>query len=684
MADLLLEIGFEEFPPSFIRPAAEYIEKRFLDTMREERIPAGKSTLYFTNSRIAFLADGIPEVQPDLKEKVQGPPARIAIGPDGSLTKAGEAFMKKNSLSTYEIESGIKGDVLTGWKEEKGREIKDILLETLSSTLTTIPFKKSMRWGDCDLHFARPLRWITMLVGGEAVSHNFHGISFSSTSFGHRFLSPEAVSVTTQNYVEKMTECRVIVDFDERVKIIEDEVEKTIQNLDGREEIDPYLLKEVANIVEYPHAIVGTIPDEFMKLPPELITKVLKSDQRYFTIYEKNENRLLPKFVSILNNIPEKDEVVVKGNEKVVAARLADAAFYYDDDLSKKFQDFTETLRGVLFQKDLGSYFDKVSRISRIAEFIATRYFNLDEKEVERVKSTSMLIKNDLLTGVVFEFPDLQGIMGRYYANNAGLDEEIAAVMEEHYYPKAMGDELPTSVLGRVVAMADRVDTIAGGFMAGMKPTGSKDKFAIRRNAITLIALANADETSFNLEEVLGFACELVSSHNSGLKADLKEILEFMKQRYNAVLQFDTPVIQAAVEAEYLHPFDVKRRAEAINILKDEKDILDMAQLLKRSSNILKKSGNIEGDVDIALFKEEDENKLFDCVSTVENSLIKVNDNLEAAREIVKIKPVLDTFFDNVLVMDKDEKIMNNRLLLIKRVVELVKNKIGDISYLNI
>jgi len=300
----------------------------------------------------------------------------------------------------------------------------------------------------------------------------------------------------------------------------------------------------VTDMVEYPHVIVGTIPEKYSHLPAELITKVLKKDQRYFVLCEQGEKTVVKKFASVLNNIPTDDSVVVKGNEKVVSARLADAAFYFTDDLEKDFHGLKEKLREVLFQKDLGTYHDKIVRIGKIAEFAAQKFFKADKSQNEKIKTASEMIKNDLVTGVVFEFPDLQGIMGRYYAEHAGFDPEISKAVYEHYLPVNAGDLLPSTLTGTVLSIADKVDTITGGFMVGMKPTGSKDKFAIRRNAISLLTLAVENEkASINLRELFEFSGRLILEHNGKLKLDVNEIMEFMTARYNVVLNFETPVI---------------------------------------------------------------------------------------------------------------------------------------------
>ncbi|HDT11336.1 MAG TPA: glycine--tRNA ligase subunit beta, partial [bacterium] len=451
------------------------------------------------------------------------------------------------------------------------------------------------------------------------------------------------------------------------------------------DKIDAKVMNEVADMTEYPHPVTGTIPSKYRDLPPELITKVLHKDQRYFTLTEKGSGKLFPVFISVLNNVPTDDAVVVKGNEKVVSGRLADAAFYYGDDLKKDFEALNEKLKEMLFQKDLGTYHDKIERISKIALFIAGKYFKAEKEMLEKIEKAAGMIKNDLVTGVVFEFPDLQGVMGRYYAAAAGFDSEISSVMEEHYWPVNAGDKHPSTITGKILSLADKADTIVGGFMAGMKPTGSKDKFAIRRNSIGFLSVASASEEYLvNMMEVFDFTATLISEFNPALKYDRNELHDFMTARYQALLDMDTPVVQAAAGAGSEIPFLVKKRAATIERLLKDRDIFDLAQLYKRGCNILKKQDVPDGDPDPALFEQDEEIKLNDAVNNVCQEIVNFTDNLDIALKIITIKSVLDLFFDNVFVMSEDMSLKNNRLKLIRKVTDLVREQIGDISYLNI
>ena len=687
MSDLLFEIGFEEFPPSFIRPAAEHLRSQMVEKMTAARIAPATVEVFSTCSRIALKLGGFPSTQPELREKVQGAPKKVALTAEGKLGKAGEAFLKKYNITEYTFEQSAdgKGELITGWHVEPGRPSQDIVVAALEELLGTMPFPKSMRWGDGDLSFARPIRWLLCLIDDRPVERSFHGIAYAKTSFGHRFMAPGAVPVTFGTYVGALEKTSVIVEHEKRALFIRAEVQRIARDLKGNETLDEELVEEVASMTEFPVAVVGAIPAKYGDLPPELITLVLKENQRYFTIYRADRHELLPQFISFLNNAPTDPQVVVKGCEKVVAARLSDAAFYYYDDRKKDFAGLTEKLSGMMFQKELGSYRDKVGRTAKLAKFIGERYFGLDAKEAEAASKAALLIKNDLITGVVFEFPELQGTMGRYYAANAGYDAVTAQALEEHYLPRFSGDRLPDTVMGAVLALADKTDTIVGGFMAGMKPTGAKDKFAIRRNAIGLLQIAVERGIALDLDELFAHAAGLVTAHNAKLKLDAADLADFMKQRYYAIFPYDTPVVKSAVEAGCRVPAEVKRRVTTIAKLVEEKDILEMVQLYKRSGNILKNAKEGEGaHIDEKKLTAAEEKELFAALTKVKKEIATTKDDLAAAHAIISLKPLIDRFFDKVLVMDEDPAVRGNRIALIRDIVTLVTARIGDISWLSI
>jgi glycyl-tRNA synthetase beta chain len=681
MSDFIFEIGYEEFPASFILPFVSQLKEKILSELEKQRVTVGNCKEFSTCSRTALVCTGLPEKQPDIREKVTGAPKKVALNADGTLSKAGEAFLAKNKITDYFFENSEKGEVIAGFVEEKGKELAEVITPVVKAALHAANFKKSMCWADNSFAFARPIRWILLSIDGKPVEDDFEGIKFSKTSFGHRFLSNGALQVNAQNYYEVLEAHYIFADRDKRRGYIKSEVLNKAAELGLVANIDEALLDEVTDMVEYPHVVIGNIPEKYKNLPVELVVKVLKKDQRYFTLSDKNSQVI--KFASVLNNIPREDSLVIEGNEKVVSARLSDAAFYFNDDLAKDFASFGERLKGVLFQKDLGTYSEKVERICRIASFIAEKCFTLDVAAKERLLKAGSMIKNDLVTGVVFEFPDLQGIMGRYYARHAGFESDVCEAMYEHYLPINAGDELPKTEIGTILSMGDKIDTIVGGFMAGMKPSGSKDKFAIRRNAIGFLTVAQ--NYSLNIREVVGFVWDLISPRIKNAKDEMKqEIIDFIVARYNGVLSFDTPVIQAATARDAEFPKVVAKRAETIARLLKESGISELVQLYKRGCNILKKQEFSVGTVNESLFEQDEEKNLFAEVVKVENEIKNMHDNFEIAMKILSLKPALDAFFDAVFVMHDNAEIRTNRMNLIGKVTSLVAENIGEISFLNI
>ncbi|MBP5407195.1 glycine--tRNA ligase subunit beta [bacterium] len=681
MSDFIFEIGYEEFPASFILPFVSQLKEKVLSELEKQRVTVGNCKEFSTCSRTALVCTGLPEKQPDIREKVTGAPKKVALNADGTLSKAGEAFLAKNKITDYFFENSEKGEVITGFVEEKGKSLEEVIAPVVKAALHAANFKKSMRWAENTFAFARPIRWILLSIDGKPVEDDFEGIKFSKTSFGHRFLSNGALDVNASNYYEILTAHYIMADRTERKEFIRSEVAKKAEELGLVANIDEALLDEVTDMVEYPHVVIGNIPEKYKNLPVELVVKVLKKDQRYFTLSDKNSQVI--KFASVLNNIPREDSLVIEGNEKVVSARLSDAAFYFNDDLAKDFASFGERLKGVLFQKDLGTYSEKVERICKIAAFIAGKCFTLDAAAKERLLKAGSMIKNDLVTGVVFEFPDLQGIMGRYYALHAGFEKDVCEAMYEHYLPINAGDELPKTEIGTILSMSDKIDTIVGGFMAGMKPSGSKDKFAIRRNAIGFLTVAQ--NYALDIREVVEFAWNLIVPRIKNAKDEMKqEIIDFIVARYNAVLSFDTPVIQAATARDAEFPKVVAKRAETISRLLKESGISKLVQLYKRGCNILKKQEFSVGTVNEALFEQDEEKNLFAEVVKVENEIKNMHDNFEIAMKILSLKPALDAFFDAVFVMHDNAGIRTNRMNLIGKVTNLVAENIGEISFLNI
>ncbi len=688
MSDFLIEIRYEELPPSYIKIFSSHMMTQLEKKISDENVKRGQIKLMHTCSRLALKGSGFPEKQPDTEKTIFGPPEHIATDEKGNLTKAGESFCRQNGLNSSEcsfVEKGKKGRVISGVKKTEGKYLEDILFEFLQESLLSVPFPRTMRWSNHEMFFARPLKNILLFVNDKPVMKKIQHITFSELSRGHRFLSPEAFRPVTDEYEDELEKRKVIVNHKQRKEFIRNKIMDISNNLGASGCIDEELLEDVTSMTEYPHVIKGSIPESYMTLPPELVTKVLKKDQRYFSLLNSDQKTLKPNFISILNTVPEDENLVVKGNEKVVNARLSDAEFYYRDDLDSDFKKYTEKLREVTYHKKLGSYFQKTVRIRSLAKYIAKKYFNLTKEEKSELENAAMLLKNDLLTGVVSEFPDLQGIMGRYYALNSGIPETTAIAIEDHYRPAFKDDKLPRNKTGTILSIAEKTDTIVGGFMAGMKPTGSKDKFAIRRNALGMLETART-MSGLNIIEIIKKASELIKKDNGSLKNMDEEITSFMKKRYFGLFDVEKPVVQSAASGSFAFPEKVATRVNVIsNLIESGSEINNMALLFKRCKNIIEKSDDsIPEKINPDFFEDNEETELFNCIAQTEKFIEKKSDNIEIAREIIKIKPLLDNFFDNVMVMTENPDKRRNRLAMTKKVTEIVREHIGDISYLNI
>lgn len=688
MSDFLIEICYEELPPSYIKIFSSHIMTHLKKTLSEENVDSGQLKIMHTCSRLAVKGRRFPEKQPDTEKTIFGPPEHIAIDEKGTFTKAGESFCRQNDLNPSDcsfVKKGKKGRVISGVKKIEGKHFEEILFEFLQKSLLSVPFPRTMRWANYNMLFARPLKRILLFVNDKAVVKKIEHITFSEMSRGHRFLSPEAFRPVINEYESELENRKVIVNHEKRKKFIRKRILEISDKLGASKCIDEELLEDVTAMTEYPYVIEGSIPERYMTLPPELVKKVLKKDQRYFSLMSSDKKTLKPNFVSILNTVPEDENLVAHGNEKVVNARLSDAEFYYHDDLNSNFRKYTEKLREVTYHKKLGSYFDKIERIRSLAKYIAEKYFHLTEKESSELENAATLLKNDLLSGVVSEFPDLQGIMGRYYALNSGISKTSATAIEDHYRPAFKDDKLPRNKIGTILSLADKADTITGGFMAGMKPTGSKDKFAIRRNALGILEIARSI-SELDIIKIINEASVLIKKDNESLKRMDEEIADFMKKRYFGLFDVEKPVVQSATETDFSVPHKVETRVRVIsNLIEAGSDINNMALLFKRCKNILEKAtDNIPEKVNPDFFEDTEETELFTRIKQTEKFIEKKSDNIEIAKEIIKIKPLLDDFFDNVMVMTESSDKRKNRLAIMKKVTEIVREYIGDISYLNI
>lgn len=698
MATFLLEVGTEELPADFVDESLEQWRSRIPQSLTEHYLNPESVEFYGTPRRLAVLIWGLPERQPDQEEEIKGPPAQAAFK-DGKPTKAAEGFAQKQgvALSDLEIRTTEKGDFVFAQKRIVGRPTTEILTQLVPEWITGLEGRRFMRWADGDLRFPRPIRWIVTLLDSQVLPielvNGSQGCRSDRFSQGHRVLHPNPVEIThAEEYVRLLDGAFVQVNVEKRRNLIERQAEEAATQAGGVAVINPDLLEEVTNLVEYPTAVVGKFDAEFLELPPEVITTEMESHQRYFPVLQQaGSPELLPYFITVSNGDPEKAGIIATGNERVIRARLSDGKFFFDADRAQPLESYLPKLETVTFQADLGSVRAKVDRICAVADRIAKQ---LQVKNSQAILRAALLCKADLVTQMVGEFPELQGVMGEKYARTSGESEAVATAIFEHYLPKGAGDKLPKTLAGQVVGIADRLDTLVSIFGLGMLPSGSSDPFALRRAANAIVNITWSANLPLNLydllEQVTGDFAQSFAQVMKLSLADLRQQLQdFFLQRIRTLLQEDREVDYDLVNAvlgendpEYTERalkdlLDVRDRALFLQSIRHDGTLATIYETVNRSSRLA-----AQGDLDTvsldpaplvkpALFKQPSEQAFFDA-------LVKLVPQTQAARaernygKLVKAlaanASTVSSFFDgsqSVLVMDSDPDIRRNRLNLL-------------------
>ncbi|MBE9214130.1 glycine--tRNA ligase subunit beta [Plectonema cf. radiosum LEGE 06105] len=696
MANFLLEVGTEELPASFLSGAIAQWKQRIPLSLQENFLDNDTVEVYGTPRRLAVLIKGLPQKQADREEEIKGPPAKAAFK-DGTLTKAAEGFANRQGVdvSALEVRSTDKGDFVFVKKSIAGRTTADILTEIIPEWIFKLEGKRLMRWSDGDLRFSRPIRWLVALLDEKVlpieIENNSQVVKSGNTSRGHRVLHPNDVTITqATDYLSTLNSAFVVADVETRVNIITQQVQNAAQKLNGYAQIYPDLLEEVTNLVEYPTAVVGNFEPEFLELPPEVITTVMVSHQKYFPVFKaENSQELLPYFVTVSNGDPEKSDMIAKGNERVIRARLSDGRYFYDKDIKQPLYSFLPQLETVTFQEDLGSLRQKVDRICTVAQRIYQQ-LNLASPQQEYIQRAALLCKADLVTSMVYEFPELQGIMGQKYALKSQESPVVADAIFEHYLPRGADDILPQSLTGRVVALADRIDTLVSIFSLGMIPTGSSDPFALRRAATAIVNITWDGDLSINLQQLVAETVgEFANTHHKD-KAELIACLEdFFLQRIRTLLQeekhIDYDLVNAVLgenDPEYTERalqdlLDVRDRALFLQEIRNNGDLDKIYETVNRSTRLA-----AQGDLDTQqldpsnlvqkeLFQKSSEESFYHAVlnlvpQTQAAQLTRNYQQLIAG--LTEIAPTVSSFFDgaeSVLVMDDNPDIKRNRLYLL-------------------
>lgn len=672
----LLEIGVEELPARFVKTTLAQMEKYVSEKLNEKRIPFDEMKFYSTPRRLVLLIEGLPERQEDLEKEVKGPSKKIAFDEEGNPTKALEGFMKGQGVALEDISTKEHNNVeyIFANKIEKGRSVEEILKDSMPDMIKSISFPKSMKWGGKNLRFARPIRWLLSLFNDRVLEFNLEGIVAANITRGHRFLGSSHIEIDNiDEYFTALKDNYVMVDRNERKEKIKYGCEKLAREKGGNLLFDEELLDEITNIVEYPTPMIGRIKEEYLDLPKEVLITPMKEHQRYFPVVD-DKDRLLPYFITVRNGNEEYLDIVVKGNEKVLGARLEDAKFFYYEDIKQPLQNYVEDLKDIVFQEKLGTLYDKTMRVQKLAGKIGS-YLEVGEETKKNIERAGYLSKADLVTNMVGEFSELQGIMGREYAAESGENEITSLAIYEQYLPRFSNDELPTTTAGAILSIGDKLDTIAGIFAIGIQPTGSQDPYGLRRQALGIINIILDKKLNLSLEELVDFALYIYVEEN-GLAFDYykvkDEILNFFDGRIKNMfidmgIRYD--VVEAILGTDIDDVFDLKLRADKLNLWLDKEGLSEVLSAFNRVKTLAEKAETDE--VKRELLVEEEEIKLYETFNSVEE---KVKDSLnckeydKALDYMVSLKGPIDQFFDNVMVMVEDEELKNNRLGLVKQI----------------
>jgi len=683
--DLLLEIGCEELPSTPLDRAVDQLKTAVPTVLADANLTYSSIQVYETPRRIALLVSGLPLKTPDTVTEYKGP--SVAAGfegsdPTGVPTKALEGFLKSRGIQRdgIEIRTVDGSDYVYATVTQIGRPTQEILPRLLKELVDSLEWPKTQRWGSGEARFIRPVRWLVTLFGNEVIDLELFGLRADRLTRGHRFLSPQQIPVTLPGeYLHLLKASKVIADQDKRRALII-EGAHTAAAERGTVLLDEDVLAEDVNLTEYPHAELGRFDEEFLRAPREILEYAMATHQRYFAI-ERADGSLDNAFVVITNSDPRHRAHVVAGHERVIRARLADAVFFYDEDLKVPLEAWAEKLEGIVFQDKLGTVGDKARRIEKLAAVLA-QAGGLDSAQTRQTQEAARLAKSDLASSAVIEFPNLQGIMGSYYAAAGGADPEVAAAIREHYHPRYSGDELPVSPIGRLVSIADKMDTIAGIFAAGKAPRSTSDPFGLRRAAIGVLQMLIA-YPGLDLDELITSALDAYRGViEFDFEATRDAIRAFFASRLERILR-DQPVagdaIRAVLTATIRNPADVLARGVALDAFKDHDDMVNLSQALKRTKNIAQPE--VGSAIDQSLFSGA-EQTLFDAISRVEvdeEPWIEQQRYTELLSAIAALRGPLNTFFEEALVMDPDDALRQNRLALLNRLLGVVE-RFGDIS----
>lgn len=679
---LLFEVGVEELPSRFVSSTLQQIKSNLTKMLSENRIDFNEIDTYGTPRRLTFIVKGISDRQSNLEEEVKGPSKKIALDADGNFTKPALGFMKSKGIKEEDVifKTIGKDEYIFGTIRQEGKETSEVLKNILPEAVKSVTFPKAMRWGGKNMRFARPIRWIVTLLNDNVLNFDLEGIQSSNITKGHRFLGESEFEVNSlEDYLNKLEKNYVILDQDRRKEIIRNQCIEVAKSLNGEVELDEDLLEEVTHLVEYPTAFYGEFNEDYAKLPKEVVTTPMQQHQRYFPVVKNG--KLLPNFIAVRNGNDYRIDKVKAGNEKVLVARLEDALFFYKEDTKKGLETYIEKLKSVVFQAKLGTIYDKSLRIEKLSSDIID-LLNLNNDKEDTIRAAK-LCKADLVTSMVFEFTELQGIMGREYAKVSGENETVSEAIFEHYLPRFAGDILPKTNSGIILSLADKLDSISGFFAIGIQPTGSQDPYALRRQALGILNILMDSKIDVSLETLVKLSLDNYSNLEFNKEDVINSIMEFFKERIKNLfrdlgIRYD--VIDAVLSSNIDDISDMHLRAIELNNWLDKDELVEMLTAFNRVSTLAQKSESSK--VDKGLLKEEAEINLYNEFKNTKekvNNLLKDKKYSEALDSFASLRQSIDYMFDSVMIMDKDESIKNNRLGLLKQIYDTMLS-ICDLS----
>ena len=673
--DLLLEIGTEEVPAHVMPGVLAQLKERAEKAFQENRIAFASVRTLGTPRRMALLVKDLAEKQADVTSENRGPSVKIAFDADGKPTKAAQGFARGQHVAPEDLVE--KDGYVYAVVHETGKETAELLKTLLPELICALSFPNNMRWGSLEFKFIRPIRWLVALFDSEVIPFEIANVTSGRVSRGHRFLSQGDFSIAKADDYEKDCEAQyIIVDPEKRKEMIRAQIEAVAKVNGGRAEITDDLLEEVLYLVEYPTALCGRFEEKYLQLPPEAVITPMRDHQRYFPVKD-DAGKLLPLFITVRNGGKEYLETVQHGNERVLRARLADAQFFFDEDRKKSLEEHRDKLKTVVFQQGLGTMYEKTERLAQLADFIADE-IGADEKAHKHARRAALLSKADLVTGMVTEFTELQGIMGREYAKLDGECEKVAIAIDEHYMPRFAGDAQPQTTAGRIVSTADKIDTIVGTFHLGKIPTGSQDPFALRRQALGLVHMVIEAKYHLSISRLVAKAMDLYGITEAEERAKMQaDVAEFLRLRLRNVLEAEHIRYDAAdaVLGDVDDIYNVLLRARAMTAFTGQKDAARSMQAFVRVANIARK--NAAETIYPERFHMAEEKALYQAYTSTKSaveSLVSGEDFEGAIDALIELVAPIDAFFDNVMVMDKDEMIRENRLALLRGVDAVIRD----------